>query len=234
MKMKTFALVSLGLACQLGGAAVAADPAPKPAAPVPVAAPAAKAAAPAPAAAAPAAAPAPSPEAVEAGKKIDWAKMDQKAKKAYMKKTVLPTMKKLFVAFNKKNYSAMTCATCHGKKAVDSNNLKMPNADLPKLPGPTDRAGFMALAEKKPEAAKFMGTQVKPTMAALLGKPEWQPTNPEGFGCYACHTSEAAAAAPPPAGAAPAAPAPKPGPAAPAPKPGPAPAPAAPPKGGGW
>ena len=67
----------------------------------------------------------------------------------------------------------MNCATCHGKKAVESNKLKMPSAELPKLPGPTDQAGFMALQQKKPEVVKFMGTQVKPTMAALLGKAEW-------------------------------------------------------------
>ena len=53
----------------------------------------------------------PSPEAVAAGKKIDWAKMDQNAKKKYMKSTVLPQMKKLFVAFDKKHYSNMTCET---------------------------------------------------------------------------------------------------------------------------
>ena len=151
---------------------------------------------------------APSPEAVAAGKKIDWAKMDENAKKQYMKKTVLPMMKKLFVAFDKKHYSNMSCQTCHGEKASEKK-FKMPNAELPKLPAPTDRAGFMALQQKKPEAAKFMGTQVKPTMAALLGKTEWSPTTPEGFGCYACHTQEpAAAAAPPaPAGGKPAAPA---------------------------
>src|SRR6186713_955070 len=45
---------------------------------------------------------APSAAAVAAGKKIDWAKMDENAKKKYMKSTVLPTMKKLFVAFDKK------------------------------------------------------------------------------------------------------------------------------------
>jgi hypothetical protein len=185
MMMKTIATMSLGLAC-LVGTAVAAEPAaPKAEAP--------KADAPV----------APSPEAVAAGKKIDWAKMEVPAKKKYMKATVLPTMKKLFVAFDKKAYSKMTCETCHGKKAVE-NKFKMPSAELPKLPQPTDRAGFMALQQKKPEAAKFMGTQVKPTMAALLGKPEWQPTNPEGFGCYQCHTKEETAAAVPPA-------APKPG-----------------------
>jgi hypothetical protein len=215
---------SLGLAALIAFAlpAVAADP-PKAEAPK---ADAAKAEAPA----------APSPEAVAAGKTIDWAKADAKAKKAHMKKYVLPQMKKLFAAVDKK-YAKMTCETCHGKKAVE-NKFKMPSAELPKLPGPTDRAGFMALQEKKPEVVKFMGTQVKPTMAALIGKAEWTPANPEGFGCYGCHTKEeGGAAAPPPAGAAPAAPAAKPGaaPAAPAAKPGAAaPGAPAPAKGGGW
>ncbi|HEY7376826.1 MAG TPA: hypothetical protein VIF57_32005 [Polyangia bacterium] len=160
-----------------------------------------------------AAAPAPSPEAVAAGKKINWDKMDENAKKAYMKKTVLPTMKKLFVAVDKKHYANMNCQTCHGEKAAE-RKFKMPAPELPKLPQPTDRAGFMALQQKKPDVVKFMGTQVKPTMAALIGKPEWSESNPTGFGCYNCHTKEEAAAAPPPAmGGKPAAPAP----AAPAP-----------------
>jgi hypothetical protein len=71
----------------------------------------------------------------------------------------------------------------------------------------------MAIQQKKPEAVKFMGTQVKPTMAALLGKTEWSPTTPDGFGCYQCHTKEAAAAAAPPPSMTgkPGAPAPAPG-----------------------
>ena len=90
--------------------------------------------------------------------------MDANAKKKYMKSTVLPEMKKLFVAVDKKHYSNMGCQTCHGEKAVE-NKFKMPNPSLPKLPQPTDRAGFMALQQKKPDIVKFMGTQVKPTMA---------------------------------------------------------------------
>jgi hypothetical protein len=128
---------------------------------------------------------------------IDWEKMNGSQRKKYMKATVLPEMKKLFVEFDKK-YQNMSCQTCHGSKAAE-NKFKMPNAELPKLPQPTDRAGFMALQEKKPEAAKFMGTVVKPAMAALLNTPEWSPTNPKGFGCYGCHTQ---ASAPTPAPAA--------------------------------
>ena len=193
--MNKISVVSFGLVSLLASATFAADEK-------------AKAAAPAPAA--------PSPEAVAAGKKINWDKMDENAKKAYMKKTVLPTMKKLFVAVDKKHYASMNCQTCHGEKAAE-RKFKMPSPELPKLPQPTDRAGFMALAQKKPEVVKFMGTQVKPTMAALLGKAEWSESNPTGWGCYNCHTKEEAAAAPPPAMGG---------------KPG-APAPAAPAK-GGW
>ena len=210
--MKKLLVVSFGIAGLLGAAAtsIAAD------------APAPKAEAPKPAAAAPEG-PKVSQKAIDAGKKIDWSKMDENAKKKYMKSTVLPEMKKLFVAVDKKHYGSMNCQTCHGEKAVE-NKFKMPNASLPKLPQPTDRAGFMALQQKKPDVVKFMGTQVKPTMAALIGKAEWTETNPKGFGCYGCHTHEGGAAAPAPAGAAPAAPGAKPG----------AAAPAAPAKGGGW
>jgi hypothetical protein len=200
--MKTISVVSFALVSLLVATATfAADEKAKPAA--------------APAAAAPA--PALSPAVAAAAKKIDWAKMDENAKKQYMKKTVLPQMKKLFVAFDKKHFSNMGCPTCHGEKAAEKK-FKMPSAELPKLPQPTDRAGFMALQQKKPEAAKFMGTQVKPTMAALLNVPEWSPTNATGFGCYNCHTKEEAAAAPPPPSMTgkPAAPAPG-APAAPAP-----------------
>ena len=86
--MTNFLTTSLGLAALIAFAvpASAAD-APK--------AEAAKAEAPA----------APSPEAVAAGKSIDWEKVDAKAKKEYMKKNVLPTMKKLFVAVDKKHYA---------------------------------------------------------------------------------------------------------------------------------
>jgi len=161
------------------------------------------------------------PPKLPARSKIEWEKMSASQRKAYMKKTVLPEMKKLFVGFDKK-YKDMSCGTCHGGNAAEAK-FKMPNPELPKLPPPTDRQGFMALQQKKPEAVKFMGTQVKPAIAALLNVDEWSPTNPKGFGCYGCHTQEGAAPAPAAAPAAPAAPAKAAAPAAPAK-----------PAGGGW
>jgi hypothetical protein len=190
---KTNLFLALTLVTALGGVAAAADEAPKPTPPAPAA-------------------------GIPPKAKIDWDKMSVDDKKKYMKKTVLPTMKKLFVAVDAKHYKDMNCNTCHGKDPAKTK-FKMPSADLPKLPQPTDRAGFMALQQKKPDVVKFMGTQVKPTMAALLGEDEWSPANPNGFGCYQCHTKMEAPAggAAAPAGAAPA-----------------APAPAAPKAGGGW
>jgi mono/diheme cytochrome c family protein len=141
--------------------------------------------------------------------KIDWKTMDKKHRKEYMKKTVTPEMKKIFLEADAKKYKKMNCVTCHGDGAT-KGDFKMPNPQLPKLP--TTEAGFKVLSEKKPDVMKFMATRVKPNMAALLGLPEWTPQNQNGFGCYQCHTKEAEAAAPAPA--APAAPA-----AAPAPKP---------------
>jgi hypothetical protein len=121
-------------------------------------------------------------------KKVDWANMSFDQRKKLMKSSVFPQLKKAFQSFDAKKYEKFTCATCHGDGATDGK-FKMPNAQLPKLPPPTDRAAFAALQQKKPEVVKFMGTVVTPKVAQLLGLSEWSPQNPKGFGCYACHTS---------------------------------------------
>jgi hypothetical protein len=120
---------------------------------------------------------------------IDWEHMTVPQKKKYMKATVLPEAKKMFAAFDPKAYKRFTCGSCHGDGA-EEGTFKMPNPKLPKLPKPTSRADFVELQKKKPEAVKFMGTVVKPTMAKLLNLPEWSPDHTNGFGCYHCHTHE--------------------------------------------
>jgi len=124
-------------------------------------------------------------------KKVDWENLSFDQRKKLMKSTVYPELKKAFQSYDAKKYKKFTCATCHGDGATDGK-FKMPNAKLPKLPAPTDRAGFTAMQEKKPEAVNFMRTVVAPKVAELIGLPEWSPQNPKGFGCYACHTSVAA------------------------------------------
>ena len=131
----------------------------------------------------------PAPAAAEAAAtKVDWETMTFDQRKRLMKAKVLPQLKKAFQAVNPKRYDKFTCATCHGDGAA-TGKFKMPNPKLPKLPAPTDRAGFEALQQKKPEVFKFMETVVKPTVAGILGLPEWSPQSPKGFGCFACHTS---------------------------------------------
>jgi hypothetical protein len=132
---------------------------------------------------------APAPAATPAAGGIDWEHMTVPQKKKYMKTMVLPEAKKIFAAFDPKAYKRVTCGTCHGDGA-DEGTFKMPNPKLPKLPKPTARADFLELQKKKPDAVKFMGTVVKPTIAKLLNLPEWSPDNTKGFGCYHCHTKE--------------------------------------------
>jgi len=122
-------------------------------------------------------------------KKIDWAKMNAADRKQHMQNVVLPEMKKLFSSVDAFKYGDMTCETCHGPKPTETN-FKMPNPALVKLPPPMDRTGFMALHQKKSAMTTFMGNQVKPAMAALLGLEPWTPSNTNGFGCYACHAQE--------------------------------------------
>jgi hypothetical protein len=119
-------------------------------------------------------------------KKIDWAKMNAADRKKHMQDVVLPEMKKLFSSVDAFKYGDMTCETCHGPKPSETS-FKMPNPALVKLPPPMDRTGFMALHQKKSAMTNFMGNQVKPAMAALLGLDPWTPSNTTGFGCYACH-----------------------------------------------
>ena len=65
-------------------------------------------------------------------------------------------MKKVFQAYDAKAYAKFTCATCHGDGATDGK-FKMPNAKLPKLPAPTDRASFMALAQGEARRCEVRG-----------------------------------------------------------------------------
>jgi hypothetical protein len=172
----------------LGGLAGNAAPAAAPAAPPP--------APPAPAKAAPApAAPAAAPAATKiAGFDVTWKEMTKEQKGKYMKSTVLPEMKKVFQAFDAKEYKNFTCATCHGKSAK-KREFKMPSPEIPHLPGTP--AAFAEAVKKKPQleaVAKFMGEQVKPKVAGLLGQPEFDMKKPEagGFGCQNCHVIDKA------------------------------------------
>jgi hypothetical protein len=116
---------------------------------------------------------------------VAWASMTKDQKKEFMKAVVAPKMKELFLAFDSSRYSNFSCVTCHGDSANDGS-FKMPNPKLPVLPNNPE--GFKRLMSDKPMMMEFMGKQVKPTMAQLLGQPEFNPETRTGFGCMECHT----------------------------------------------
>jgi hypothetical protein len=139
----------------------------------------------APVAAASAPAPAPVGAAVVPPRaNIDWAKMSRPERKDYMKTVILPKAQEMFTSFDPKQFKHVTCGTCHGDDYA-RGTYKMPNADLPLLP--SSARGFKELRDRSPEIVAFMSTRVKPTIAALLGLPEYSPGNPQGFACFNCH-----------------------------------------------
>ena len=120
-------------------------------------------------------------EVHDQGDGIPWKDKTHEQRKAYMKMTVKPTMKRLFTGFDAERFDDFGCTTCHGKSAMDGN-FDMPNPELPKL---TD---FEKLKKEKPETMKFMKTTVVPTMARLLDQQPYDPKTKKGFGCMECHT----------------------------------------------
>ena len=103
-----------------------------------------------------------------------------------MKEVVTAKMKAHFVAYDASGFSDMDCSTCHGENAKE-RGFEMPNPDLPELP--TTQEGWDELGKEHPEMANFMAKQVTPAMAQLLGKPQFDPNNPDpnAFGCAGCH-----------------------------------------------
>jgi hypothetical protein len=188
MHMTRLLPLSLTAALALAAGAAFAQPAAKPAE---------GAAKPAEGAAKPAAAKPAEGGAVVGPPAVAWKDMTKEQKGKFMKAVVVPKMKPAFQAFDADQFKKFDCRTCHGKDPK-AKEFKMPNPDIYVLPGTP--AGFGELMQKKPKWMKFMGEQVKPQMAALLGLPNFDPKKPEpgAFGCMACHTTkkEEGAAAP--------------------------------------
>jgi hypothetical protein len=123
-------------------------------------------------------------DSIPQGQSWDGLSHDERLK--VMKTMVAPTMAGVFQGYNAKEYAHFNCMSCHGD-GVMQGNFTMPNPDLPKLPATPD--GFKALAQKKPAIMGFMMNEVKPSMAKMLGLPEYDPSTGKGFGCLNCHTT---------------------------------------------
>jgi cytochrome c553 len=147
---------------------------------------------------------------------VAWKDMTYVQRRQYMKVAVMPKMKPVFQKFDGKMFADFTCETCHGTGA-NKRKYKMPSPDIKALPSTPEAFQAKLKAEPTwPKWTKFMGGEVEPTMAALLGVPAFNPEKPDknAFSCAGCHKVEGApAATKPPAasasapGAAPAAPA---------------------------
>jgi hypothetical protein len=116
-----------------------------------------------------------------------WRDMGHEERLAHMKRVVLPGMKIEFAAFDAGEFGDMDCTTCHGYGAEDGS-FRMPNPDLPRLPGSPD--GFERLLADEPKMTAFMVNVVVPKMAAMLGEPPYDPQKHAGFGCFRCHTTK--------------------------------------------
>lgn len=112
-----------------------------------------------------------------------WDSMDHEAREHFMEDTVMPRMAAVFKGFDAGEFGQFDCTSCHGSGIAD-HTYKMPHPDLPAL-----SVDEIANPDEDHKAiTEFMMNTVKPEMAALLGKPEYTPENPQGFGCFNCHT----------------------------------------------
>jgi hypothetical protein len=128
----------------------------------------------------------PKPEDVAPPADMAFKDMTADQRVAFMKLTVVPTMKPMFQEFDAKKFAEFNCKTCHGEGAVDGS-FEMPNPNLPRLPKPADFPAYAQDPKHQPWL-KFMGEKVKPEMAKLLKVTEFDPkTNTGDFSCHACH-----------------------------------------------
>lgn len=118
---------------------------------------------------------------------VPWKDMTAQQRGRYMAKVVTPKMKEIFQAYDAKHFEKVNCATCHGKDAK-ARKFKMPSPDLPKLSA-SEKEFMETTMKEKPEMVKFMGEQVTPKVAELLGLKPFDPRNPDpnAFSCHGCH-----------------------------------------------
>ena len=138
---------------------------------------------------------APSRSSSPAHDRLAWDSMNPAQKMAYMQTTVMPRMTEVFMELDPHKYPKMGCVPCHSPDRA--RGWKMPNPDLMLDPSclSGDAQTIYGSEEAAAEAAKmsaFMRERVQPTMAALLGRPSFDPRSREGFGCFGCHAPEPA------------------------------------------
>lgn len=134
------------------------------------------------------------PAGAGTGATVAWSAMSPEQKSAYMRTTVLPRMKAVFMEFDPHRYPKMDCAPCHAPEAI-TRGWKMPNPDLLLDPScltgtPRSLYGSESAAKAMATMDRFMRERVQPEMAALLGRPPYDPATQKGFDCFGCHTPD--------------------------------------------
>jgi hypothetical protein len=123
---------------------------------------------------------------------VAWKDLNYDQKKAFMKESVVPTMKPIFQACDKKKFGTFNCLTCHGEDGA-ARKYKMPSNDIHPLPNTKEAFEAKLKAEPTwPKWTDFMAHQVEPAMGKLLNVPVFDPKKPaEGaFSCGKCHKLE--------------------------------------------
>jgi hypothetical protein len=118
---------------------------------------------------------------------IAWADMSPEQRGEYMANVVVPRMRPLFQAYDAEEFADFGCPTCHGANAHEVG-FHMPNGLHPLNPAQIPSM-FESEDPEVQRLAQFMGGQVLPAMAELLGTQPYNPETHEGFGCLGCHAT---------------------------------------------
>ncbi len=115
----------------------------------------------------------------------EWQYLSFERRHSQMTFLVHPTMMEKFQAFYKTPTPELTCASCHGENA-ESEGYNRANSDIKPLKPSRVRALYEAGATLTP-LQRFKRDDITPTMARLMGVPQYDPTTGLGFSCFGCH-----------------------------------------------
>ncbi len=107
-----------------------------------------------------------------------WDDLEGADRMTFMNDCVVPVMRPIFQTLDSERFADFNCTSCHGAD-LGGGTYAMPGAIMLDYPN----------SDSWPEGyAEYMGMQVMPAMAELLGTTIFNPeTNPDGFQCNSCH-----------------------------------------------
>ena len=115
----------------------------------------------------------------------EWQYLSFEQRHAQMTFLIHPTMMEKFQAFYKTPNPELTCANCHGENA-EVEGYNRANSDIEPLKPSRVRALYEAGVTLTP-LQRFKRDDITPTMARLMGVPQYDPATGLGFSCFGCH-----------------------------------------------